>query len=291
MSLKSSSIESNSDEFEDIDILKTELSKLQDENEMLKDETNELKAEIEALNQLENIYLSSRGNSAVGVFERDQQMVCDQQMNCLRYSADTILASNQQNMPLENAKRLRLDKLERRRFEVSLVFQQMATVNINQQMMLTSRSITKITKKCHLNKLTRHRFNAKRISRWKDNVCQQVNSFKCSFSRSIFDNVDGVSAGYQSYFRRKLKLIQIRSFTQTEKIRRIVQLPGIKETACVLFWVNSTMYRDRFSLLAQEWKEDKLALSMSNLPCSGAGFTVYNFGSNSNGIYFPWRIL
>ncbi|KZV25093.1 myosin-12 [Dorcoceras hygrometricum] len=39
MSLKSSSIESNSDEFEDIDILKTELSKLQAENEMLKDET------------------------------------------------------------------------------------------------------------------------------------------------------------------------------------------------------------------------------------------------------------
>ncbi|KZV18188.1 hypothetical protein F511_11091 [Dorcoceras hygrometricum] len=52
----------------------------------------------------------------------------------------------------------------------------------------------------------------------------------CSFSRSIFDNVDGVSAGYQSHFRRKLKLIQIRSFTQMEKIRRIVQLPGIKET-------------------------------------------------------------
>ncbi|KZV53441.1 myosin-12 [Dorcoceras hygrometricum] len=52
MSLKSSSIESNSDEFEDIEILKTELSKLQAENEMLKDETSELKAEIEALNQL-----------------------------------------------------------------------------------------------------------------------------------------------------------------------------------------------------------------------------------------------
>ncbi|KZV40605.1 hypothetical protein F511_33156 [Dorcoceras hygrometricum] len=50
--LKCSSIESNSDEFEDIEILKTELSKLQAENEMLKDETSELKAEIEALNQL-----------------------------------------------------------------------------------------------------------------------------------------------------------------------------------------------------------------------------------------------
>ncbi|KZV48257.1 hypothetical protein F511_43540 [Dorcoceras hygrometricum] len=54
MSLKSSSIDSNSDEFEDIDILKTELSKLQAENEMLKVETSELKAEIEAMNQLMN---------------------------------------------------------------------------------------------------------------------------------------------------------------------------------------------------------------------------------------------
>ncbi|KZV45478.1 hypothetical protein F511_15845 [Dorcoceras hygrometricum] len=54
MSLKSSSIDSNSDEFEDVDILKTELSKLQAENEMLKVETSELKAEIEAMNQLMN---------------------------------------------------------------------------------------------------------------------------------------------------------------------------------------------------------------------------------------------
>ncbi|KZV35758.1 hypothetical protein F511_36007 [Dorcoceras hygrometricum] len=52
MSLKSSSIDSNSDEFEDIDILNTELSKIQTENEMLKNETSELKAEIEELNQL-----------------------------------------------------------------------------------------------------------------------------------------------------------------------------------------------------------------------------------------------
>ncbi|KZV43241.1 hypothetical protein F511_09827 [Dorcoceras hygrometricum] len=49
MSLKSSSIDSNSDEFEDIDILKTELSKLQAENEMLKDEASELKAEVDKL--------------------------------------------------------------------------------------------------------------------------------------------------------------------------------------------------------------------------------------------------
>ncbi|KZV39025.1 Phytoalexin-deficient 4-2 protein [Dorcoceras hygrometricum] len=35
------------------------------------------------------------------------------------------------------------------------------------------------------------------------------------------------------------------------------------------------LYRGRFSMLAQIWNEDKLALSVSNLPCSGAGITVY----------------
>ncbi|KZV33898.1 hypothetical protein F511_28071 [Dorcoceras hygrometricum] len=52
MSLKSSSIESRSDEFEDIDSLKTELSKLTAENDDLRYETSELKAEIEVLNQV-----------------------------------------------------------------------------------------------------------------------------------------------------------------------------------------------------------------------------------------------
>ncbi|KZV18665.1 hypothetical protein F511_40663 [Dorcoceras hygrometricum] len=45
------------------------------------------------------------------------------------------------------------------------------------------------------------------------------------------DNDDEDSAGYQSYFRRKLKVIQIRSFAHKEKICTIVQLPGIKETS------------------------------------------------------------
>ncbi|KZV29440.1 hypothetical protein F511_23546 [Dorcoceras hygrometricum] len=44
MSLKSSSIESSYDELEDIDSLKTELSKLTAENDVLKNETSELKA-------------------------------------------------------------------------------------------------------------------------------------------------------------------------------------------------------------------------------------------------------
>ncbi|KZT76257.1 nuclear-pore anchor [Dorcoceras hygrometricum] len=52
ISLKNSSTDSSSDELEDVDILKTVLSKLQAENEMLKNETSELKAEIEELNQL-----------------------------------------------------------------------------------------------------------------------------------------------------------------------------------------------------------------------------------------------
>ncbi|KZV50415.1 hypothetical protein F511_08066 [Dorcoceras hygrometricum] len=47
MSLKSSSAESSSDELEDADILKTELSKLQAENEMLRNEISELKAEVD----------------------------------------------------------------------------------------------------------------------------------------------------------------------------------------------------------------------------------------------------
>ncbi|KZV30142.1 dystroglycan-like [Dorcoceras hygrometricum] len=46
MSLKSSSAESSSDELEDADILKTELSKLQAENDMLRNEISELKAEV-----------------------------------------------------------------------------------------------------------------------------------------------------------------------------------------------------------------------------------------------------
>ncbi|KZV17498.1 hypothetical protein F511_40555 [Dorcoceras hygrometricum] len=52
MSLKSSSIESSSDELEDIERLKTELSKLTDENDVLKNETSELKAEIKILKQV-----------------------------------------------------------------------------------------------------------------------------------------------------------------------------------------------------------------------------------------------
>ncbi|KZV50089.1 hypothetical protein F511_21324 [Dorcoceras hygrometricum] len=46
MSLKSSSAESSSDELEDADILKNELSKLQAENDMLRNEISELKAEV-----------------------------------------------------------------------------------------------------------------------------------------------------------------------------------------------------------------------------------------------------
>ncbi|KZV34662.1 hypothetical protein F511_12465 [Dorcoceras hygrometricum] len=49
ISLKSSSIESSSDELEDIDSFKIELSKLTVENELLRSESSELKAEVEKL--------------------------------------------------------------------------------------------------------------------------------------------------------------------------------------------------------------------------------------------------
>ncbi|KZV52075.1 hypothetical protein F511_42123 [Dorcoceras hygrometricum] len=49
ISLKSSSIESSSDELEDIESFKIELSKLTVENELLRSESSELKAEVEKL--------------------------------------------------------------------------------------------------------------------------------------------------------------------------------------------------------------------------------------------------
>ncbi|KZV37718.1 pantothenate kinase 1-like [Dorcoceras hygrometricum] len=49
ISLKSSSIESSSDELEDIDHLKIELSTLTAENDLLRNESSELKAEVERL--------------------------------------------------------------------------------------------------------------------------------------------------------------------------------------------------------------------------------------------------
>ncbi|KZV41344.1 hypothetical protein F511_37992 [Dorcoceras hygrometricum] len=48
-SLKNSSVKSSSDELEDTDSLKTELSKLRIENELLRSESSELKAEVEKL--------------------------------------------------------------------------------------------------------------------------------------------------------------------------------------------------------------------------------------------------
>ncbi|KZV15791.1 hypothetical protein F511_02007 [Dorcoceras hygrometricum] len=55
--------------------------------------------------------------------------------------------------------------------------------------------------------------------------------FQAFFQSKHLDIDDEDSAGYQSYFRRKLKVIQIRSFAHKEKICTIVQLPGIKETS------------------------------------------------------------
>ncbi|KZV53669.1 hypothetical protein F511_38947 [Dorcoceras hygrometricum] len=122
----------------------------------------------------------------------------------------------------------------------------------NQQVLyvlLTSRCYTKIAKRCRLNKLTRHRFSAKGISRWNNAYAyQQVISSKRFTSRSYLATMMEISAGYQ-------------------------------------------MYSGRFSMLAHKWKEDKLTLWMSSLRCSGAGITVYDFGSNSNGIHFSFEEL
>ncbi|KZV30174.1 hypothetical protein F511_20804 [Dorcoceras hygrometricum] len=54
--------------------------------------------------------------------------------------------------------------------------------------------------------------------------------FQAFFQSKLLDNDDEDSAGYQSYFRRKLKVFQIRSFAHKKKICTIVQLPGMKET-------------------------------------------------------------
>ncbi|KZV28147.1 hypothetical protein F511_27624 [Dorcoceras hygrometricum] len=61
ISLKSSSIESSSDELEDIDSLKIELSKLTAENDLLRNESSELKAEVEKLTkEMSSWYQSAR---------------------------------------------------------------------------------------------------------------------------------------------------------------------------------------------------------------------------------------
>ncbi|KZV45558.1 hypothetical protein F511_36875 [Dorcoceras hygrometricum] len=84
MSLKSSSIESNSDEFEDIDILKTELSKLQAENEMLKDETISDKTGV-GFNSSEfsEGETSTQSRSAYDKFNKMSFVKADMIYNCL----------------------------------------------------------------------------------------------------------------------------------------------------------------------------------------------------------------
>ncbi|KZV53144.1 hypothetical protein F511_16479 [Dorcoceras hygrometricum] len=117
------------------------------------------------------------GISAVGVFVKIQQMVCDQQLNGLSSSADRFIKSNQQMLLSRSAADGYSD--------------------FNQQvhyMMLTSRCFTKIAKRCRLNKLTRHRFIAKGISRWKNAYAyQQVISSKRFSSRSVLTTTMKVS--------------------------------------------------------------------------------------------------
>ncbi|KZV29423.1 hypothetical protein F511_18691 [Dorcoceras hygrometricum] len=60
ISLKSSSIESSSDELEDIDSLKIELRKLTAENDLLRNESSELKAEVEKTKEMSSWNQSAR---------------------------------------------------------------------------------------------------------------------------------------------------------------------------------------------------------------------------------------
>ncbi|KZV17929.1 gibberellin 2-beta-dioxygenase 1 [Dorcoceras hygrometricum] len=104
------------------------------------------------------------GISAVGVFEKStdgMRSAVERFEIFSRYilhnSADALFKAYQQTVGSSTA----------------YSFQQMATVNFNHQIILTSRCISKTTKRRYLNKLTRHRFNAKGISRWKNTYAYQ----------------------------------------------------------------------------------------------------------------------
>ncbi|KZV25399.1 hypothetical protein F511_07283 [Dorcoceras hygrometricum] len=102
--------------------------------------------------------------------------------------------------------------------------------DLNQQLMLTSRCISMIAKRRHLNKLTRHRF-CERNQQMEKRVCISADEFFQAFFQSMFlTTTMDFSAGFQSNFRRKFKVFQIRSFALKEKICWIVQLPGMKGT-------------------------------------------------------------
>ncbi|KZV16043.1 pentatricopeptide repeat-containing protein [Dorcoceras hygrometricum] len=83
ISLKSSSAESSSDEQEDADILKTELSKLQAENEMLRNEISELKAEVAK----STVELSSWNKANITL-----QKICENQKQASDKTASKILS-------------------------------------------------------------------------------------------------------------------------------------------------------------------------------------------------------
>ncbi|KZV57758.1 hypothetical protein F511_24482 [Dorcoceras hygrometricum] len=75
ISLQNSSTESSSVELEDVDSLKTELSRLTAENEMLKDETSELQAEIETLNQVVSAW--NRSSRSLHKLHESQKLASD----------------------------------------------------------------------------------------------------------------------------------------------------------------------------------------------------------------------
>ncbi|KZV48178.1 phosphoglycerate mutase-like [Dorcoceras hygrometricum] len=87
---------------------------------------------------------------------------------------------------------------------------------------MTSRCFTKITKRCRLNKLTRHRFNAKGISRWNITHVEKkpAGAFiqMCS-SRKVANN-EG-SAGHQkgiSGYQQKMNSVAAEADNITEAV-------------------------------------------------------------------------
>ncbi|KZV55344.1 hypothetical protein F511_43423 [Dorcoceras hygrometricum] len=97
MSLKSSSIESSSDELEDIDSLKTELSKLTAENDVLKNETSELKAEIEILKQVVSAW--NRSSRSLHKLNESQKLANDKSglgFNSSEFSEEETSTQSQQ---------------------------------------------------------------------------------------------------------------------------------------------------------------------------------------------------
>ncbi|KZV31858.1 hypothetical protein F511_33071 [Dorcoceras hygrometricum] len=137
----------------------------------------------------------------------------------LSRSADTVLVI--QRVLLRTAKRQRFDKLERRRGMHSFVSADE----------VFSRSLLKKFSRLVKSIYWRLRYDSVWNQQMEKRVCISADEFFQAFFQSkLLTTMMDVSADFQSNFRRKLKVFEIRSFALKEKICWIVQLPGMKET-------------------------------------------------------------